>query len=77
MVFFFANFQQWNNTFFMRTPSIYGGVEKLLVSPNEMWAPDIVLHNKYVIPCRVKAFTCMLGVSTYNWSIEQFLIVGR
>lgn len=37
--------QQWNNTFFMRTPSIYGGVEKLLVSPNEMWAPDIVLHN--------------------------------
>lgn len=51
MVFFFANFQQWNNTFFMWTPSIYGGVEKLLVSPNEMWAPDIVLHNKYVIPC--------------------------
>ena len=30
----------------MWTPSKFGGLEKILVSPQEIWAPDIVLQNK-------------------------------
>ena len=32
----------------MWEPSKFGGLEKILVSPQEIWAPDIVLQNKKV-----------------------------
>ncbi|XP_073253765.1 neuronal acetylcholine receptor subunit beta-3-like [Porites lutea] len=37
--------QSWNNSFFMWSPNDFGGLERILVSPEEIWAPDIVLHN--------------------------------
>ena len=43
---FFSMFQRWNNTFLMWKPSNFGGLKKILVSPEEIWAPDIVLFNK-------------------------------
>ncbi|XP_078371361.1 neuronal acetylcholine receptor subunit beta-3-like [Oculina patagonica] len=37
--------QRWNNSFLMWSPSKFGGLEKILVSPEEIWAPDIALQN--------------------------------
>ena len=45
-VFFNCILQSWNNSFFMWSPNDFGGLERILVSPEEIWAPDIVLHNK-------------------------------
>ena len=30
----------------MWSPNDFGGLERILVSPEEIWAPDIVLRNK-------------------------------
>ena len=43
---FYCILQSWNNSFFMWSPNDFGGLERILVSPEEIWAPDIVLNNK-------------------------------
>lgn len=37
--------QKWNNPFLRWNPGDYDGIQKILVDPNEIWVPDIVLDN--------------------------------
>jgi len=37
--------QKWNNPYLRWNPADYDGIQKILVDPNEIWVPDIVLEN--------------------------------
>lgn len=37
--------QKWNNPYLRWNPADYGGIQKILVDPKEIWVPDIVLEN--------------------------------
>ena len=41
--------QEWNDYKLRWDPEEYGGVSKLHVPSEQIWLPDIVLYNKYVI----------------------------
>ena len=46
-LFLFSTFlKKWNNPFLRWNPDDYDGIKKILVDPNELWVPDIVLENK-------------------------------
>lgn len=38
--------QQWHDPWLVWNPSSYSGLSSINISPNLVWKPDIVLHNK-------------------------------
>ena len=41
-------FQMWTNPFLQWNPEDYEGIDRILVDPQTIWVPDIVLENKLV-----------------------------
>lgn len=42
-------FQQWKDVNLQWNPEDYGGIKKIRVPSTDIWRPDLVLYNKYVI----------------------------
>ena len=42
-------FQQWKDVNLQWNPEDYGGIRKIRVPSTDIWRPDLVLYNKYVI----------------------------
>lgn len=47
--FFFISFQEWHDAFLQWDPSESWNITDVQVPINNIWRPDIILHNKYVI----------------------------
>lgn len=45
----YSHSQQWYDHRLKWEPSDYGGVEVLNIPSEELWKPDLVLYNKYVL----------------------------
>ena len=41
--------QQWKDVNLQWNPEDYGGIKKIRVPSTDIWRPDLVLYNKYVI----------------------------
>jgi len=44
-----ALMQSWYDSRLTWDPEQYGGVRRLYVPPDELWLPDIVLYNRYLL----------------------------
>lgn len=42
-------FQQWKDVNLLWDPEDYGGIKKIRVPSTDIWRPDLVLYNKYVV----------------------------
>lgn len=42
-------FQQWKDVNLQWDPEDYGGIKKIRVPSTDIWRPDLVLYNKYVV----------------------------
>ncbi len=41
--------QEWQDFNFRWNPADYGGVDQLHIPSSEIWLPDVVLYNKYLL----------------------------
>lgn len=56
LLFSYFSFQKWKDVNLQWNPEDYGGIRKIRVPSTDIWRPDLVLYNKYVIkfnPCCV------------------------
>lgn len=49
MCVFVVLFQQWKDVNLQWDPEDYGGIKKIRVPSTDIWRPDLVLYNKYVV----------------------------
>lgn len=49
MCVFVVFFQQWKDVNLQWDPEDYGGIKKIRVPSTDIWRPDLVLYNKYVV----------------------------
>ena len=48
-------FQYWTDEFLVWDPEDYGGVDKVFLSVENIWRPDVVLYNRYAYIMSVRS----------------------
>ena len=46
VLFDFHPAQDWNNPYMTWKPNDYGGAKEIMIPPEMIWVPDVILYNK-------------------------------
>ena len=69
-------FQQWKDVNLQWDPEDYGGIKKIRVPSTDIWRPDLVLYNKYVMRLYLIRVTSLLLFSflpPFNFITGSFM----
>ena len=71
----------WTNPFLQWNPEDYEGIDRILVDPQTIWVPDIVLENKLVYLYFLlrgiawEDISIQVSTLTYDHSLTKALLI--
>ena len=48
----------WNDDSMQWNTSEYGGVDSVVIQPRNLWIPDILLYNRFVLRAAINTVIC-------------------